>query len=120
MSNRNTYQIVQGAPRHVYGARKRITQATHALVVQATEGATAKQEPTAWWATDLRRGRRSIYGGLLRFIDHLHAKGIPMETALMIPDWIASYIRDVWTGTPPTTGAVANPMTVTGEYEKAA
>lgn len=100
MPSRSSYQIVDGTPRRVYGARRRVVQEAHALAVVVTEGETAKDKPLAWWATDIRRGRATIYGSLLRFIDLLHAKGFPLETALMIPRWIESYCRDVWADKP--------------------
>lgn len=118
MTKRAAYQTVQveqgGVSRRVYGA-KRLRDATHTLVVQTTDGATAKDQPQAWWMTDLRRGRLNIYGGLLRFIDHLHRRGIPMETALLIPEWIAEYIRETWTGRP---GEDAVKVYRSGEYRK--
>lgn len=105
MNPKQQYQIVHGTPRHVYGARKRILRESHALVVQATEGQTAKGQPLSMWATDLRRERRNIYGSLLRFIDLLHRRGFPLETALLIPRWIEAYCRDVW-GDRPSAAAV--------------
>lgn len=100
MPNKQAYQISTGEPRRVYGARDRIRQDAHTLVIQTTDGETAKGQPNALWATDLRRGRLNIYGGLLRFIDHLARRGIPLETALMIPQWIESYIHEVYGDTP--------------------
>ncbi len=120
MSDRNTYQISNGLPRRVYGARDRLQRDSQALVVQTTEGGTAKDQPGAWWITDLRRGRRSIYGGLLRFIGHLHRRGVSLETALLIPIWLERYIREVWSASPPSTPAIPLHLMTTGETEKAA
>lgn len=120
MPSEKAYQIIDGHPRRVYGAKEckaRIQRESHALVVHATEGATAKGHPLALWATDLRRGRLNIYGGLLRFLDHLHRRGIPMETALLIPEWISSYIRETWTGTPQA-DAIPLELVRTGEFRK--
>jgi hypothetical protein len=121
MSAERQYQIVQGGvERRVYGAsaaKRTVERAAHTLVTQTTDGTTAKDQPHANWFTDLRRGRMNIYGGLLRFIDHLHRRNVPMETALLIPEWIAAYIRDVWTGKNAQDDAVR--MVRTGEYEKA-
>ena len=105
MKRTAVYQISTGTPRRVYGARDTITRAAHGLVVQTTDGDTAKGAPTGLWVTDLRRGRLNIYGGLLRFIDHLHAKGVPLETALLIPAWLESFIREVW-GSPAEAGQI--------------
>ena len=100
MADRAAYRIVEGAPRRVYGAKARIQREAQTLVVTTTEGTTAVGEANRHWFGDLRRGRMNIYGGLLRFIDHLHRRGIPMETALLIPQWLDAYIRECWTGTP--------------------
>lgn len=100
MSDRAAYRIVEGTPRRVYGAKDRIQREAQTLVVTTTEGTTAKGNAHADWFGDLRRGRMNIYGGLLRFIDHLARRGVPMETALMIPQWIEAYIRETWTGSP--------------------
>jgi hypothetical protein len=85
----------------VYGARDRIKREAHSLAVQHTDGETSKGSPNAWWATDLRRGQRHIYGGLLRFIEHLHRRNVSLETALLIPQWLEAFIRELWTGDRP-------------------
>lgn len=104
MPDRAAYQIDNGGlPRRVFGARDRIQRDSHALVVQTSEGSTAKGQQGASWFTDLRRGRLNIYGGLLRFIEHLARRGVPMETTLMIPQWLESYIREVYGDTPTDT-----------------
>lgn len=100
MPDRHAYQIISGQPRRVYGARIQIKREAHSLAVQHTDGDTAKGSPLGLWATDLRRGRLNIYGGLLRFIDHLHRRGVTMDVALLIPQWLEEYIREVWGDTP--------------------
>jgi precorrin-4 methylase len=100
MQNRDAYQIETGVPRRVYGARERIKREAHALVIQTTDGDTAKDKADALWVTDLRRGRLSIYGALLRFIDTLHRKGVSKEMAMQIPRWIAAYVDELWSDTP--------------------
>lgn len=103
MPNQAAYQTMKvstGQPRRVYGARDRIKREAHALVIQTTEGDTAKDKPDALWATDLRRGRLNIYGSLLRFIDTLHRKGVSKEMAMQIPRWIAAYVDELWSDTP--------------------
>jgi len=112
------YQIVQASPRRVFGARNRIERNARDLAVETSEGLTAKHQPGAAWFTDLRRGRLNIYGGLLRFIDHLHRRGIPMETALLIPEWISEYIRETWTGSPTPDAARPIALFTTGETRK--
>lgn len=120
MPDRAAYQIRNGgAPRRVYGARDRIQRESHALVVHTTEGATAKHQEGSAWFTDLRRGRLNIYGGLLRFIEHLARRGVPMETALLIPQWLESYIRDVY-GDTPAPAAIPLELVQSGEFRKAA
>lgn len=120
MSKRSAYRIEQGGvARRVYGARDQITRESHALVVQTSDGLTAKDQPHNDWWGDLRRGRMSIYGGILRFIDHLHRRNVPMETALMIPRWLESYVRDVY-GDEPIADAIPLELVRTGEYPKAA
>lgn len=71
------------------------------------------------WAYDLRRNRLSLCGGLFRFIDLLHRKGFPIETALLIPEWITAYIYDRYRMTPPSTPAIAIHLMKTGEHERA-
>lgn len=95
------YQIVRAAPRRVFGARDRIKRQAHGLVVQQSEGETAKDKDGSLWFTDLRRGRLNIYGGLLRFIEHLHRRNVPLETVLLIPQWLEAFIRELWTGDTP-------------------
>lgn len=90
-----------GLPRPVYGARSRAHREQHGLVVAATEDVSTLVEPALrHWAYDLRRGRLTIYGGLLRFIDLLHRRGFSKETALKIPAWITAYIEDTWSDEP--------------------
>lgn len=96
MQSRSRYQIETGISRPVYGARDRIKREAHALVIQTTDGETAKAKQDALWVTDLRRGRLNIYGSLLRFIDGLARRGVPMDVALLIPQMLEAYIRDVF------------------------
>lgn len=118
MPDGSTYHLMQGAPRRVYGARRRVQREAHTLVVANTEGETGQGAPHAMWIKDLRRGRRSIYGSLLLFIDVLRRKGVALETALMIPAWIESYIREVWDSpTSPQSRPVQ--LMTTGEHKAA-
>ncbi len=107
MENHPTYRIVRGErERRVYGAKRRLQRDASTLVAQHLTDVPATVPPEHRnWAYDLRRGRLSIYGSLLRVIDHLHHRGVPMETVLLIPEWIASYVRELYEGTP-SAGAV--------------
>lgn len=100
MPDQRQYQITNGAPRRVYGAKRTIERASHDLVIATSHGETAKDRAHALWFTDLRRGRLNVYGGLLRFIDHLRKRNVPLETALLIPAWLESYIRECWMDAP--------------------
>jgi hypothetical protein len=95
----------------VAGPRRRFVQASarsarqkgncRGLVAIACDSVAATvPEHQRDWVYDLRKGKRSIAGGLFRFIDFLHRRGWPMETALMIPAWLESYIRECYTGSP--------------------
>lgn len=100
------YRIESGHTRRVYGARRvkqDIQRDAHTLVVQHIVDVPSTIAPSHHdWAYDLRRGRLSIYGGLLRFLELLHRKGVALETALLIPAWIESFIRDVWQAPAPS------------------
>ncbi len=84
-------------------SRKAIQREAHALVLRASQGEVTRRARLEnrgqfdWWA-DLRRERRRVYGGLLRFIDALIAKGWPEDKVQMIPGWISSYISDGYRG----------------------
>lgn len=57
------------------------------------------------WVYDLRKGKRSVCGGLFRFIDFLHRRGWPIETALLIPEWIRGYVLELYGQAPTSTPA---------------
>lgn len=78
-------------------ARVQVDRELHTLVVRATDGVRA-HVPAAHqdWAFDLRRGRLRIYGGLLRFIDLLHARGFSKAVALEIVAALVWYIDQTW------------------------
>jgi hypothetical protein len=100
--NRNALTVERGTSRRVFGAKHQATRDAHTLVVQTIANvATTVPEPHQYWAADLRRGRLSIYGGLLRFLELLHRQGVTKEVALMIPKWITAFIEEEW-GTPAT------------------
>lgn len=80
-------------------ARKTITRDAHGAVLELhTNGVPSAHKH---WHYDLRRGRLSIYGGLLRFIDAAIATGHP-ELARKAVSWLSWYI-DEQVG-PTTTG----------------
>lgn len=82
-------------------ARQRAHRASQASAVSATAHMD-RVPPSAddYWH-DLRRGRRWIYGGLLRFIDRCATLGTPLSVVLAAVDALAWYARDVY-GTPPS------------------
>lgn len=74
------------------GRRRTIERAMHELVLIAAQS-TATDVPEAhrdWWY-DLRRKGQSVIAAPLRFIDFLHRWGFPMETALLVSDWLRAY-----------------------------
>lgn len=112
MQNSPKYRVVQGGlPRRVYGvnglaAKQRAERNAHTLAVQTLHDIPATvPEGARHWAYDVRRGRMTVYGGVLRFLDLLHRRGVPMETALMVPAWIEEFIREEWNDRPPVARA---------------
>jgi hypothetical protein len=91
--------LVRGcAPRALRRAEasRVIQREAHSLVLHATrEGIPADRFD--WWA-DLRRGRLRIWGGLLRFVDSLIARGFPEHRVQIIPDLLRAYISDQYPG----------------------
>ena len=98
MTTKTTYRIDRGGvERRIYGAKQAAKREAHTLVAQTLTDVPSTVAPQYHdWAYDLRRGRMTIYGSLLRFIDTLRARGIAKETALLIPRWIAAYIEDIY------------------------
>lgn len=91
------YQIMRGGlARRVIGqqARQKITRELHGVVLASTAEVGRVPANHAEWFYDLRRGRRHIYGSLLRFIDVSITHGASKDVLLMIPRWIESYICD--------------------------
>ena len=111
-AHRNKLAVERGGvPRPVYGARRQRAREVHDLVIAATADVSTQVDPRhADWAYDLRRGRLNIYGGLLRFIDLLHSRGISKAWALKIPAWITAYIEEVYEDTAPA--AVVDPKRI--------
>lgn len=118
---RKHLQLVEAADfRPTDGRKRTIERAFHGLTLIACETvATDVPEAHRGWYYDLRRGRLSIVGGLLRFIDFLHRRGFPMETALLIPEWIRAYILERY-GHTPTPMSMPLELVETGEHRRAA
>lgn len=77
-------------------ARAVIQREAHNLVLHATsEG--IPSDRFDWWA-DLRRQRRRVWGGLLRFVDALIEKGHPEHLVQIIPRLLSEYIADQYRG----------------------
>jgi hypothetical protein len=109
-----------GVPRRVFGKRQQMERDAHASVVALTEGMTGKGQPHEWFWKDLRRKRRSIFGGLFRFIDLLHKRKRPISEALELRDKIDEYIRAVYAGNPGDGAVLPVQLWKTGEFERAA
>lgn len=91
--------LVRGsAPRALRKAesRKLIQREAHNLVLDATSDG-IPEVGFDYWA-DLRRQRRRIWGGLLRFVDALIAKGYPEKVVQIIPDLLREYVADQYRG----------------------
>lgn len=74
------------------GKRRTIERAMHELVLIAAQS-TSTDVPEAhrdWWY-DLRRRHQSVLAAAFRFIDFLYRWGFPMETALLVSDWLRAY-----------------------------
>lgn len=101
--------------------RQRIARDLHGMTVIALQSVSASvPENERDWAYDLRKGKRNITGGLFRFLDFLHRRGFPIETALLIPQWITAYIYERWNMQPPSRPAIPLTLMRTGEIEKVA
>lgn len=100
--------------------KRALERALHHLTLIACDSVASDVEPQHqdWWY-DLRRERVSLCGGVFRFLAYLHRWGFPIETALLIPDWITAKIYDVWNQSPPSTPAIQVKLVRTGEFEKA-
>ena len=77
-------------------ARRRVHRTSQASAVAATAHMDAVPPATAdyWW--DLRRGRRWVYGGVLRFIDRCAELHTPLGVVLSALDALRWYAFDVY------------------------
>jgi len=92
--------LVRGSQSRVLArseSRQLIQREAHALVLHATRDG-FRQDPAFHWLGDLRRGRRHVWGGILRFIDYLVAKGHSETVVQMIPDLLREYVADQYRG----------------------
>lgn len=96
----------EGPRRRGWRAAKRaarragIDRETHTQVVALDPARVAPEQYD--FLMDLRRGRRRVYGGLLRYLDVAREAGAPKEALLLIPQWIESYVNDLFDDVPPT------------------
>lgn len=73
----------------------------HQLALVATKDS-FRQDPAFHWLADLRRGRRNIWGSILRFIDVSVRRRVPKEVLDHLPQLLQSYIDDQFDApTPP-------------------
>ena len=74
-----------------HDAKRTVTRQAHGAVLELHTDGVPQDHPH--WHYDLRRGRLSIYGGLLRFIDACIAAGKP-DTARKVVSWLAWYVEE--------------------------
>jgi len=101
----NVYQIERGGQaRRVRGveARRKIDRELHGVVIASTAHLPRVPQEQAHFFFDLRRGRRKLYGALLRYVDTCAANGTSKEVLLLIPRWIEAYIDDLYETPNPT------------------
>lgn len=106
---RPEYRIIRSEPmpKALVKAQRRavMNREGHNLVLLATNDG-IPVDRFDWWA-DLRRGRLRIWGGLLRFVDSLIAKGHAESVVQIIPDLLREYIADQFRGPQPPTARAA-------------
>ena len=93
------YQIERGGQaRRVRGAeaRKKIDRELRGVVIASTAHLQRVPQEQADFFYDLRRGQRRVYGSLLTYVDTCAANGTSKEVLLLIPQWIAAYINDLY------------------------
>ena len=77
-------------------ARRRAEQTSQASAVAATAHMDAVPASADDYWHDLRRGRRWVYGGLLRFISRCAALGTPIEVVLTAIDALRWFTHDIY------------------------
>lgn len=89
------YRIVHGsqpkALRRIEQSKSLQRRAHHLVLVATGDG--IPDEGFHFWA-DLRRGRRRIWGGILRVVDQLIDRNMPEALVQMIPSILREYIHD--------------------------
>lgn len=78
----------------------------HNLAIVATSDGFV-MDPAFDWLGDLRRGRRHIWGSLLRFIDSCARRQVPKRIADMLAPFIQSYVDESYSDIPPTPSPTA-------------
>ena len=90
-------------------ARRHAHRTSQASAVAATAHMDAvPPTPDDYWH-DLRRGRRWVYGGLLRFIDRCAQLGTPLDVVVRALDALRWYAHDVYGQPPGPLGAAPRP-----------
>lgn len=92
--------------RHRLEARRTAERASNAVALAATAHMDRVPATADDYWHDLRRGRRWIYGGLLRFVDRCADVGTPLDVVLAGLDALRWYTLDVY-GQPARSGAPA-------------
>lgn len=81
-------------------ARRALTQTSNTIAVGATQHLDrVPASPDDYWH-DLRRGRRWVWGGLVRFIDRCAEIGAPLEVVQEAIDAMHWYARDAYNAAP--------------------
>lgn len=81
-------------------ARRTLLKSSNTLAVQATAHMDrVPWSPDDYWS-DLRRGRRWVWGGALRFIDRCAAIGTPLAVILAAIDALRWYALDRYNAAP--------------------
>lgn len=94
--------LVRGSAPRALVRRDRLHREGHQLALVATKDS-FRQDPAFHWLADLRRGRLSIWGGLLRFIDKLVERRVPKEDAAdLLAPFIQAYVNEAYADLPPT------------------
>jgi hypothetical protein len=77
-------------------SRRAARRASNTVAVRATAHMDAVPASADDYWHDLRRGRRWVWGGLLRFIDRCREIGTPLGVVLLAIRAVEWYARDVY------------------------
>jgi hypothetical protein len=83
------------------GKRRSIERAMHHLTLIAAQSVQTdvEEQHREWWY-DLRRSHQSVCAAAFRFVDYLFRLGFPIETALLVSDWMRAYTLERYGRTP--------------------